>query len=79
MKFMDCPLSCSQLLSLITIDDIYIIYIKYVTLELSFVPINRDFSPLIMTHRKSVSTLYSLYLIYFITEEQKLIPKGEFF
>jgi len=34
MKFMDYPLSFSQLLSLITIDDIYIIYIKYVTLEL---------------------------------------------
>jgi len=34
MKVMDCPLSCQQLLDLITIDDIYIIYVKYVTLEL---------------------------------------------
>jgi len=34
MKLMDCPLSCWQLLSLITIDNIYIIYIKYLTLEL---------------------------------------------
>ena len=34
VKFMDCPLSCRQLLSVITIENIYIIYIKYVTIEL---------------------------------------------
>ena len=34
------------------------------TFELPFVPINREFSPLIMWHGKSVSTSYSLSLFF---------------